>query len=87
MLTIISKIHEYQIWRFLLFALILIPSTVNFLVPLYDKEMPNIFGLPFFYWFQTNWLVICSGFYLEFVCLKKKEEERNAAASGVHKFN
>ncbi len=65
-----------------LVASILIPSTVNLLVPLYDKEIPSIFGLPFFYWFQTNWLVICSGFYLAFAYLEKKGEDRNAAASG-----
>lgn len=70
-----------------LVTLILIPSVVNLLVPLYNKEMPDIFGLPFFYWFQTIWLVICSGFYLTFAFLKKGEEERNASASGVHKFN
>ena len=71
-----------------LVTLILIPSAVNLLVPLYNKEMPDIFGLPFFYWFQTIWLVICSGFYLAFAYLMKKEEENNAAtATGVHKFN
>ena len=68
--------------------LILIPSTVNLLVPLYNKDMPEIFGMPFFYWFQTIWLVICSGFYLTFAHLMKKEEEKNAeTATGVHKFN
>ena len=67
--------------------LILIPSTVNLMVPLYNKEMPDLFGMPFFYWFQTIWLIICSGFYLVFSHLMKKEEEKNAAATGVHKFN
>ncbi len=70
--------------------LILIPSFVNLLVPIYNKEMPSIFGVPFFYWFQTVWLAICSGFYLVFAYLMNKEEENNSsttATGGVRKFN
>ena len=70
-----------------LITLILIPSAVNLLVPLYNREMPDILGLSFFYWFQTIWLVVCSGFYLAFAYLKNKEEERNASTTGVRKFN
>jgi hypothetical protein len=72
-------------------VLILIPSTVNLLVPLYNKEMPDIIGIPFFYWFQTIWLVVCSGFYLAFAFFMNKEEgKKNAStepATGVHKFS
>ena len=69
--------------------LILIPSLVNLVVPIYNKEMPSMFGIPFFYWFQTVWLVVCSGFYLAFAYLMKKEEENSASktATGVDKFN
>jgi len=51
--------------------------------------MPSIFGIPFFYWFQTVWLVVCSGFYLAFAYLMNKEEEENhsTTATGVGKFN
>ena len=73
-----------------LILLILIPSFVNLLVPIYNKEMPSIFGVPFFYWFQTVWLAICSGFYLVFAYLMNKEEENNSSTSatgGVRKFN
>jgi hypothetical protein len=69
--------------------LILIPSSVNLVVPIYNKEMPSIFGISFFYWFQTIWLAICSGFYLAFAYLMDKEEEKNksTSANGVRKFN
>jgi len=81
--------------RIILAVLILIPSTVNLLVPLYNKEMPDIMEIPFFYWFQTIWLVVCSGFYLTFAFFMKKEEEEeegktNASTeptTGVHKFS
>jgi hypothetical protein len=32
--------------------------------------------MPFFYWFQTIWLVFCSGFYLAYAYILKKEEEK-----------
>jgi hypothetical protein len=60
----------------LLALLILIPSTVNLAVPLYNIDLPELFGMPFFYWFQTIWLVFCSGFYLAYVYILKKEEEK-----------
>jgi len=34
--------------------------------------MPELFGMPFFYWFQTLWLVCCSGFYLGFAYLMRR---------------
>lgn len=69
--------------------LILIPSLVNLLVPVYNKSMPDLYGLPFFYWFQTIWLFVCTGFYLVFAYLMKKKEENKTTTSstGVHEFN
>jgi Protein of unknown function (DUF3311) len=69
--------------------LILIPSSVNLVVPIYNKEMPSIFGIPFFYWFQTVWLVVCSGFYLAFAYSMTKEEKSpsTTATDGVHRSN
>jgi hypothetical protein len=32
--------------------LIAIPSVLTLLVPLYNRETPRLFGLPFFYWYQ-----------------------------------
>jgi uncharacterized membrane protein len=69
--------------------LLLIPSLVNLVVPIYNKEMPSMFGIPFFYWFQTVWLVVCSGFYLAFAYSMNKEEEKNPSttATGVSRSN
>ncbi|HEV2193709.1 MAG TPA: DUF3311 domain-containing protein [Nitrosopumilaceae archaeon] len=59
--------------RYIILALfILIPSTVNLYVPLYNRDVPELFGLPFFYWFQMIWLVACSGFYLSFSYLMNR---------------
>ena len=66
--------------RYVILALlILIPSIINLSTPLYNKIEPELLGIPFFYWFQTLWLVVCSGFYLAFAHLinegKEKEED------------
>ena len=53
--------------------LILIPSFVNLGVPLYNRDLPELAGLPFFYWFQTIWLVATSGFYIVFVRMREKD--------------
>ena len=43
--------------------LILIPIAVLAAVPLYNGAKPALFGMPFFYWFQTLWLVLAAIFY------------------------
>jgi hypothetical protein len=73
-----------------LVLLILIPSSINLIVPIYNKEMPSMFGIPFFYWFQTVWLVVCSGFYLAFAySMNKGGEGKNnsTTATEVGKLN
>ena len=66
--------------RYVVLALlILIPSIINLLTPLYNRKLPEFFGMPFFYWCQMVWLALCSGFYLGFADLmggvKEKEKE------------
>ncbi len=52
--------------------LILIPSFVNLGVPIYNRDSPELVGIPFFYWFQTLWLFASAGFYIAFAYLKGK---------------
>lgn len=66
----IKKIHV------ILALLILIPSFVNLGVPIYNRESPEMLGLPFFYWFQTLWLFATAGFYFVFAHLKEKHHDR-----------
>ena len=59
--------------RYIILALlILIPSAIDLYTPLYNRELPELFGLPFFYWFQMVWLVAGSGFYLSFSFLANR---------------
>ncbi len=50
--------------------LILVPSFVNLGVPIYNRDSPELLGIPFFYWFQTLWLFASSGFYIIFSRLR-----------------
>jgi len=64
----------------ILALLILIPAVINLSTPLYNRIEPQLFGVPFFYWFQTVWLALCSGFYLVFarvITMAKNKETVN----------
>jgi uncharacterized membrane protein len=58
----------------ILVLLILIPSFVNLGVPIYNRDSPEFFGIPFFYWFQTTWLFASAGFYIVFAYLMGPKE-------------
>ena len=30
-------------------------------VPLYNRVEPSLYGIPFFYWFQTVWILAAAG--------------------------
>ena len=53
--------------------LVLVPVTVDLWVPLYNRDLPDLFGLPFFYWFQTLWLFVSAGFYAAFARLRGRQ--------------
>jgi uncharacterized membrane protein len=38
--------------------LLLVPYVVLLCVPIYNLDLPHLFGLPFFYWFQLLWIPI-----------------------------
>lgn len=40
--------------------LIVIPSAVFAITPIYNIQKPTLFGLTFYYWFETVWLVVCA---------------------------
>ncbi len=44
--------------------LIIIPTVILAIVPLYNHSKPAFSGLPFFYWFQTLWLIIATVLYV-----------------------
>lgn len=44
--------------------LLAIPTAVLLILPLYNRENPTLFGLPFFYWFQGLWLFVAALMYV-----------------------
>ena len=44
------------VWHVLLF----IPFFVALWVPLYNRIEPTLYGIPFFYWFQSLWIVVAA---------------------------
>jgi hypothetical protein len=41
-------------------ALLVIPIVVLLAVPHYTKDEPELFGFPFFFWYQFLWVFLCS---------------------------
>ncbi len=48
--------HRKWSWWYLLFLI----QFVILWVPFYNKAQPALFGIPFFYWFQLLWVVVCA---------------------------
>jgi hypothetical protein len=42
--------------------LLALPILALVLVPLYAKRSPELWGFPFFYWYQLLWVVLCGVF-------------------------
>jgi uncharacterized membrane protein (DUF4010 family) len=40
--------------------LLLVPFAVVAWVPFYNRAMPELFGFPFFYWYQLLWVPLTS---------------------------
>ena len=40
--------------------LLLLPFIGLILVPLYNTREPELFGFPFFYWYQLAWVILNS---------------------------
>lgn len=45
-------------WWYVLLAL---PLAATLVPPLYVRSGPQLFGFPFFYWYQLVWVVLASG--------------------------
>ncbi len=54
--------------------LLLIPILVFAITPLYDFKNPELFGISFFYWFETFWLFVSAAFFVGAALLLNKME-------------
>lgn len=40
--------------------LLLVPTVMPLLVPLYARNEPSLFGFPFYYWYQFLWIILAA---------------------------
>lgn len=40
------------------YALLILPFAGTLFPPFYDRAMPPLFGMPFFYWYQLAWVPV-----------------------------
>ena len=46
--------------RIALLIILFIPCVISIWVPLYNRVEPELFGIPFFYWFQLTWVIVAA---------------------------
>ena len=52
-----AREHGGARWWYLLLVL---PFIGLLWVPLYDQKDPELFGFPFFYWYQFAWVIVAA---------------------------
>ena len=56
-------------------GILLVGIIVPLLVSTYDQKEPQLFGFPFFYWYQLLWVFICAALCgLSFWLLKRERD-------------
>ena len=72
------KASRLPAWTMLSVAiLLLIPCAALAAVPTYSRETPKLWGWPFFYWYQTLWVLITPVLvYLAYVLIKRARGEQ-----------
>jgi hypothetical protein len=49
-----------------------IPVLALLIVPIYAKKTPELWGMPFFYWYQFLWVFLAAGFtYLAYTVIAR----------------
>jgi Protein of unknown function (DUF3311) len=48
-----------RVWA-LVGTLLLIPTVMPLLVPIYAREEPSLLGFPFFFWYQFLWIILAA---------------------------
>lgn len=61
--------------RRLYYWFLLVPFVATLVPPFYARRDPQLFGFPFFYWYQILWIVI-SALVVFFVYVMTREPQR-----------
>ncbi|MEJ0003379.1 MAG: DUF3311 domain-containing protein [Pararobbsia sp.] len=60
--------------------LLILPWIGVLLVPVYNRDEPRLFGLPFFYWYQLLWVLISAA--LTAIVYLKTRPKRGGRGAG-----
>lgn len=47
-------------WRAVIYVALALVCVVALAAPLYNRQTPRLFGVPFFIWFQMVWVVVAA---------------------------
>ncbi|MGI8667425.1 MAG: DUF3311 domain-containing protein [Jatrophihabitans sp.] len=59
-------------------VLLAIPVLALVLVPIYARTGPQLWGFPFFYWYQLLWVLICGVFTGSAYLLIERDRNRSS---------
>jgi hypothetical protein len=57
--------------------LLAIPIAALVIVPIYARKSPELWGFPFFYWYQLLWVLICGLFTMAAHRVITRDRARN----------
>src|SRR5260364_148017 len=66
--------NERRLRKNLLGILLLLPYIALLWLPFYNRQYPDLFGFPFFYWYQLLWVPLTSLLYISFIGKGKRNE-------------
>ena len=58
-------------------VLLLIPTVMPLMVNIYAREEPELFGFPFFFWYQFMWIPLAAGLTYIAYRITTRQEQRD----------
>jgi hypothetical protein len=58
-------------------VMLLIPIVIPLIVPIYARQEPELFGFPFYYWYQFLWILIAATLTSIAYLLASRQERRD----------
>ncbi len=60
-------------------VMVIVPLVAMMWVPSYNKREPELFGFPFFYWYQLMWVFITGALtFIAYLFVRRSDRERGA---------
>ncbi|MBV8489434.1 MAG: DUF3311 domain-containing protein [Candidatus Eremiobacteraeota bacterium] len=60
--------------RALRWLLLILPFVATLLPWIYNRAEPELFGMPFFYWYQLAWVLVTSGLLGALLLLDRRRD-------------